>query len=145
MQNLQNSLGMIEMPGKCVLDSCVIAAIFFREEASSRAVESVQNRDLITVDLAMAEVSNVAWKRVTLFQEKEEIIVPALENSIEFINTVCKVINTRELITRSFEIALKEKISFYDSLFLAAAQKEKVPLITLDKRLKNTEIDVELL
>jgi predicted nucleic acid-binding protein len=145
MQNLQNSSGMIEMPGKCVLDSCVIAAIFFREEASSRAVESVQNRDLITVDLAMAEVSNVAWKRVTLFQEKEEIIVPALENSIEFINTVCKVINTRELITRSFEIALKEKISFYDSLFLAAAQKEKVPLITLDKRLKNTEIDVELL
>ena len=45
------------MPDECVLDSSVIAAIFFREAGSTRAVEAVENRDLFTVDLALAEVA----------------------------------------------------------------------------------------
>jgi len=50
-----------------------------------------------------------------------------------------------ELVDLSFQIALGEKISFYDSLFLAAAERKNVPLLTPDKRLQNTEFDVELL
>jgi len=30
-----------------------------------------------------------------------------------------------------------DKTSFYDSLFLAATEKERVPLLTLDKKLYN--------
>ncbi|MCK9564856.1 MAG: type II toxin-antitoxin system VapC family toxin [Methanothrix sp.] len=33
------------------------------------------------------------------------------------------------------EIALENKTTFYDSLFLAAAQQGKVPLLTLDKKM----------
>lgn len=133
------------MPDNYILDSSIIAAIFFREKASTKAVQKIQEKDLTTVDLAMAEVANVAWKRVTIFHENEEIITGALKKSIEFINTVCKVIPTEELIERSFQIALKEKITLYDSLFLAASEKEKTPLLTLDKKLKNTTHNVELL
>ncbi len=133
------------MPDNYILDSSIIAAIFFREKASTKAVQKIQEKDLTTVDLAMAEVANVAWKRVTIFHENEEIITEALKKSIEFINTVCKVIPTEELIERSFQIALKEKITLYDSLFLAASEKEKTPLLTLDKKLKNTTHNVELL
>ena len=35
----------------------------------------------------------------------------------------------------AFEIAVTDEISFYDSLFLAAAERERLPLLTLDKRL----------
>lgn len=133
------------MPDNYILDSSIIAAIFFREKASTKAVQKIQEKDLTTVDLAMAEVANVAWKRVTIFHENEEIITEALKKSIEFINTVCKVIPTEELIEESFQIALKEKITLYDSLFLAASEKEKTPLLTLDKKLKNTTHNVELL
>ncbi len=133
------------MPDRYVLDSSVIAAIFFQEEASSRAVKAVQDQDLLTLDLALAEVGNVAWKRVTLFGEDEEIIGEALKKSVGFITTACEVIKTQELIDISFKIAVKEKVSFYDSLFLRAAEKEEVPLLTLDKRLKNTSCMVELL
>ena len=133
------------MPDNYILDSSIIAAIFFREKASTKAVQKIQEKDLTTVDLAMAEVANVAWKRVTIFHENEEIITEALKKSIEFINTVCKVIPTEELIEKSFQIALKEKITLYDSLFLAASEKEKTPLLTLDKKLKNTTHNVELL
>ena len=88
------------MPDNYILDSSIIAAIFFREKASTKAVQKIQEKDLTTVDLAIAEVANVAWKRVTIFHENEEIITGALKKSIEFINTVCKVIPTEELIER---------------------------------------------
>ena len=48
------------MPDKVVLDSSVIAAMFFREDASTQAIEAAAKSDLITLDLAIAEVGNVA-------------------------------------------------------------------------------------
>lgn len=130
---------------KCVLDSSVIAAIFFKEQSSEKAAKIVEDKQLVTVDLARAEVANVAWKRVTIFDEDPEIITKALKMSMEFIDMNCEVISTQKLAEKSFKIALAEKISFYDSLFLAASQLEKVPLLTLDKRLKNTFKEVQIL
>ena len=49
-----------------VLDSCIIAAIFFPEAISERAIEIVENHDCTTVDLAYIEVANVAWKRFVI-------------------------------------------------------------------------------
>jgi predicted nucleic acid-binding protein len=54
------------MPGKMALDSCAIAAMFFKEEASERALKAATESDMITLELAFAEVGNVAWKRVAL-------------------------------------------------------------------------------
>ncbi len=51
------------MPDKCVLGSSIIAAIFFREKASEKAVQLVQDKNLLTVDLALAEVENVAQEK----------------------------------------------------------------------------------
>lgn len=124
------------MPDKCVLDSSIIAAIFFQEKASKKAVQLVQDKDLVTVDLALAEVGNVAWKRVSLFGEDEELMAEALRISIKFITTSCEVLNMIELMDTAYEIAVEEKITVYDALFLAAALKEKIPLFTLDKKLK---------
>lgn len=124
------------MPDKCVLDSSIIAAIFFQEKASKKAVQLIQDKDLVTVDLALAEVGNVAWKRVSLFGEDEELMAEALRISIKFITTSCEVLNMIELMDTAYEIAVEEKITVYDALFLAAALKEKIPLFTLDKKLK---------
>ena len=60
------------MSDKIILDSSLIAAIFFKEEASERAERAVENCDLITVDLAAAEVANVSWKRVVFFNESKK-------------------------------------------------------------------------
>lgn len=133
------------MPTKYVLDSSVIAAIFFQEPSSEKAAQAVENRELVTVDLARAEVANVAWKRVTLFNEDREITTKALQMSMEFIGTSCEVIPTRELVGESFQIALKNKISFYDALFVSASLREGVPLLTLDKKLEKTSDLVKLL
>jgi predicted nucleic acid-binding protein len=36
---------------------------------------------------------------------------------------------------RCSEIAVEDKTSYYDSLFLAAAEREEMPLLTLDRKL----------
>ncbi len=123
------------MQDKVILDSSVIAAIFFKEEASEKAEKAAMNFTLITLDLAVAEVSNVAWKRVLLFHETNEIIFKALRKSIDFIIGACEVIQMQELYEAAFKIALEEKITVYDALFVAASEREKAPLLTMDRKL----------
>ncbi len=118
-----------------ILDSGVIAAIFFKEEASEKAEKAAENYSLITIDLAFVEVANVAWKRVVFFRESEKIILKGFKNSSDFINSACRVIFSRELLDDAFKIAVLDKITIYDSLFVAASEREKVPLLTTDGKL----------
>jgi predicted nucleic acid-binding protein len=77
------------MRDRAVLDSGVIFALYFEEDASLRAEKAANEYSPITLDLA----------------------------------------------GQAYEIALENKTKFYDSLFLAAALQEKVPLLTLDKKM----------
>lgn len=125
------------MPDNVVLDSSVIAAIFFKEEASERAEKVAEKYRLITVDAVVPEAANVAWKRIVHFNEPEEMTKTALKACTDFIANVCKVISSQTLLEASFEIAVRDRITVYDSLFIAASEKEKVPLLTTDKKLYN--------
>ena len=120
---------------KAFLDSSVIAAIFFKEEASVRALKRAEECDPVTLDLAIAEVGNVVWKRVSNSREDEGRTMDALRDCLEFIRTACTLLESSDLLEEAFKIAVQDKISFYDSLFLAAAESERMPLLTLDKKL----------
>ena len=86
------------------------------------------------MDLAVAEIGNAAWKRVAFFKEGKEATWLSLSKCLQFIKS-CKVMNSSDLAGQAYEIALENRTTFYDSLFLAAAQQEKVPLLTLDKKM----------
>lgn len=120
---------------KVILDSGVIAAIFFKEDASDRAASAAEAPELITLDLAIVEVANVAWKRVVFFKEPKELMLDALKSSSDFITDACDIIASKELLDEAFKIAVSEKITIYDSLFVAASDREKAPLLTLDGKL----------
>ena len=122
------------MRDRAVLDTGIIVAIYFEEDASERAVEIAYEHSPITLDLAVAEVGNAAWKRVTLFGEGKDPTWKSLCKCLDFIKS-CAQIGSSELAELAYEISVENKITFYDSLFLAAAEKEKVPLYTLDKKL----------
>lgn len=122
------------MPDRAVLDTGVIFAIYFKEEASSRAKKAALENDPITVDLAFAETGNAAWKRITLFGEDRDANRDSLRKCIDFIKS-CTLLRSSDLVDLAFEISVEDKTTFYDSLFLAAAEKEQVPLQTLDKKL----------
>lgn len=125
------------MPGKVVLDSSVIAAMFFKEDASQQVLKAVVEPDLVTVDLAVAEVGNVAWKQVVQSGEDKDLALTALQKCLSFILDACKVIRSQDLVAEAYTISVDNRIAFYDSLFLAAASRENVPLLTLDIKLYN--------
>lgn len=122
------------MPDRVVLDTGVIFAIYFKEEASSRAKKVAAENNPITVDLAFAEAGNAAWKRITLFGEDRDANRDALQKCIDYIGS-CTLLRSSDLVDLAFEISMEDRTTFYDSLFLAAAEKEQVPLLTLDKKL----------
>lgn len=123
------------MRDRAVLDSSVIAAVFFRDEASARAEKVIEDHSPVTVDIAMAEVANVAWKRTAFFDEPKSGAFRAMSLSRDFILGVCEVIPSQELLDEAFEIATENQLTIYDSLFVAASVKTNVPLFTADRRL----------
>ena len=84
----------------------------------------------------MAAVGNVAWKQVLFFGESRERALDALQDCQDFIATACTLIKASDLSMKAFQIAVEEKVSYYDSLFLAAAEWEGIPLMTLDQKLQ---------
>jgi predicted nucleic acid-binding protein len=122
------------MRDRVVLDTGVIVALYFEEDASERAVAAASKYNPITLDLAAAEVGNVAWKRVVLFGENKDATWQSLSKCLEFIQS-CTLMSSTDLASLAYDIALDTKTTFYDSLFLAAAQREKVPLLTLDRKM----------
>lgn len=124
------------MPPRTVLDSSVLAAMFFLEDSSPRALKCASECDPVTLDLAMAEVGNVAWKQVVFFGENRDRASDALHDCHDFMATACAIIKASALSMKAFSIAVEDKISYYDSLFLAAAEREGIPLMTLDQKLQ---------
>lgn len=122
------------MRDRAVLDSGVIFALYFEEDASERAAIAAERISPITLDLAVAEVGNAAWKRVALFKENKDSNRASLLRCLEFIKS-CSVICSSDLAELAYEIALENNTTFYDSLFLAAGEREEVTLLTLDKKM----------
>ncbi|RLI78873.1 PIN domain-containing protein [Archaeoglobales archaeon] len=125
------------MPDKIVLDSNVIVAIFFREDGVSEVAEKIveKYKHYYTLDFAIVEITNVAWKKVMFEKEPIEIIEDGLRKCIEFVTSVCEVINSVELYGVAFKIAIEKNISAYDSLFAALSMKYNAPLATADRKL----------
>ena len=117
--------------------------INWQEEIRRMVVEPVKNKSKerllaeakeIRKDMK-AEVANVAWKRVVFFNGSKEIALKALRRGIDFIISLCELISSEKLLEDAFEIAIADKIIICNSLFIAASEREKVPLITTDEKL----------
>jgi predicted nucleic acid-binding protein len=122
------------MPDEAILDTGVIVAIYFKEEGSIRAKKVAMEHHPITVDWAFAEAGNAAWKRVAIFGKDKDATWASLSKCFEYINS-CDLLAASELASVAFQIAVEDKIAFYDALFVAASELKQVPLYTLDKKL----------
>ncbi|MDV4343173.1 type II toxin-antitoxin system VapC family toxin [Methanoculleus sp. YWC-01] len=123
------------MPDSVVLDSCIIAAVFFPEGITDRAIEIVEGHDCTTVDLAYVEVANVAWKRVRHSGQDLDIIRSSLADSQAFIRETCHVVPARDLVPAAYDLACSHGITIYDALFVAATVQCGTCLVTGDGRL----------
>ena len=102
-----------------------------------KTVKSLLRDDfsLYTVDIALAECLNAVWKHAIIHRDLKMEEVESTINDLTRIYDAVTVISTRELSGEAMKIALTEKISIYDSVYIAAAMKLKATLITADKKL----------
>jgi len=57
----------------------------------------------------------------------------SLEKCIEFITTVCQIIQSKDMALKAYKLALKRNITVYDALFIATSNELKISFITADK------------
>ncbi len=114
-----------------VVDASSLAKYILREEGW-RGVREHLAEEPLSLDLALAEISNAIWKHHILFKrasrEEAEVMFEALRRLGEDVLTLEPF---GRYLRRAVEIAVEEAISVYDALYLAQAEKIGV-LVTSD-------------
>jgi predicted nucleic acid-binding protein len=116
-----------------VVDASV-AAQWVLPEAQSDAANALRltGEPIIAPDLVYAEIGNAIWKRAIQDELSEATAVEALETATGLFTSL---IPMAELARRATQLAIVLKHPIYDCFYLALAEREKAPLISIDKKL----------
>ena len=82
----------------------------------------------------MKEVANAIWRRVSLLKDISIEKAITLLNDLLELKKKLLIIEPQDIyMKQAFEIAVKEKITVYDALFMAQAFMKQATLISSDK------------
>lgn len=116
-----------------IVDASVIAAALFSEEHSEEARAYLrQGPILIAPDLLRLEIASIAAKKVWRGEARLEVSAEAMRTIDDF---VAHTRSSATLAMRAFRLAADHHFSAYDAAYLALAEIEKAPLVTLDDKL----------
>jgi predicted nucleic acid-binding protein len=116
-----------------IVDASVAAKWFAAEGSSNRArALFATGEPLIAPDLILAEVANVLWKKLrTGLLIPDQVIAAALQLPKYFE----RLVPIGELLKRATELTIRLDHPVYDCFYLALAERERLPLVSADKRL----------
>ena len=117
-----------------VVDASVAAKWFVEETGSEAAVALLDlGPELLAPDLLLAEVANVAWKKL----RRGEIAPHHLQVPVHWVRTgVPRLVPIGSLIEEAIAITVELDHPIYDCVYLALAVRSEAPLITADRRLQ---------
>lgn len=93
------------------------------------------NLELLAPSLLHAEIGNILWKK-RIFQNLSEANV---ENAIKLFQQVNFTLTPISvLFDDAYQIAVKHKRTFYDSLYLALSVRENCEFVTADEKFYNS-------
>ncbi|MDT7886131.1 MAG: type II toxin-antitoxin system VapC family toxin [Thermoproteota archaeon] len=118
-----------------VIDASILASFLRKEPGWEKLANYIKN--VIAVDLIIKEVSNVLWKDYYVRRSinKDTVLeLYRLMKSLLGVNILLE--NEEKYLDDAFEIAILTGVSIYDSLYIAQAKKNKLPLVTLDMKQK---------
>ena len=117
-----------------VIDSSTLAKFLLRESGWER-VKGILTGKPYTLDLAVKEVANAIWRRVTLMGdvslEKAPVILGDL---LELRRVALRVEPQDPYLGQALRIAIENRVTVYDSLFIVQALAKKAALTTSDER-----------
>lgn len=120
---------------KLVLDSSVIAKLFFKEEGSDEAIKLMELGDALDIeflasDLVIYEVGNIIWKNLKKKTKNGGRYVKLL-----FLLNIDFIRADDGLASEALKQAQNMNITYYDGVHIALSKKNKAMLITQDKEL----------
>jgi predicted nucleic acid-binding protein len=120
-----------------VVDSNVVAKWLLPEPQSDRARALLNSSyRLRAPDLLLPELASVLWKRVTrgelTTRESEELLRTFLDRHLD---VTVRLLPSGLVIKRALQIAVAERRSLYDCIYMALAVQAQCVLITADDRL----------
>jgi len=115
------------------VDASAVIAFFLREEGWKDLARYMVRT--VSVDHVVKEFYNAVWKATYLRnrlnrRQAEE----ALRLFMEYLSKNIELKDEIMYINDSYRIALSTGLTIYDSLYIALAVKENLPLLTLDQR-----------
>jgi len=117
-----------------VIDSSTLAKFLLKEGGWER-VKGVPTGGPYTLDLAVKEVANAIWRRVTLMGDVSLEKAPAiLGDLLELRRVALRVEPQDPYLGQALRIAVENRVTVYDSLFIAQAIAKKAALTTSDER-----------
>lgn len=123
-----------------VLDSNVAIKWVLNESDSTLAVKVLDDLVNLVHELIAPDVFPVEIAHALSRAERKGVLVPPQGTAAlaGILQTLPDLHESLLLLPRAFEISSQQRIGVYDCLYLALAEKEKVPLITADLRLLKT-------
>ncbi len=114
-----------------VIDSSSLVKFFSREKGWEKVAEVI-TEGVMTLDLAIKEVASALWKKVLRGEMKEEVAINILSDLIK--REAMLFVKQDDYLIEGFKIANRNKITVYDSLFIALAKLNNFELVTSDKK-----------
>lgn len=125
-----------------MVDSSVVVKWFLPEEHTEVARELLKEGNrLVVPDLVRAEVGNVMWKRWRRDEIPAEAVVEVLR---DLGRLPLEIESSGPLMEVAWDVARRFGRSFYDSLYVALAERADCTLVTADRKLYNSLGDGDL-
>ena len=127
--------GNIDLPKKIVIDASAALAFLFPDERNKKIDFLFQSFiegkvEILVPEIFYFEVFNGVKSAILRKRVDKKIAKKLLVNFLKF------QIKKQEVdYLQTFDLALRKNISFYDASYLALSKANKIPFMTLDKRL----------
>lgn len=116
-----------------VVDASVAVKWVVSEEHSDCA-RALARLSLEAPDLLLVECANIIWKKVRLGDLEPRDAAGRLDL---LLRAPVAITGSRDLLDAALQISLALGHPVYDCVYLALAQRRKIPLITADRKLVN--------
>ena len=122
---------------KYLLDASALLPLITRR--GKQLIVEASHENLVTTDLAMYEACNSLWKLATLLKtmplEDAVDVATTLKNLV--MRNMIQTINFAKLdFSHTLNKAYKERLTFYDASYIAAAERTETILVTEDEKLR---------
>jgi len=114
-----------------VIDSSSLVKFFSKEEGWEKVAQIIKE-GVITLDLSIKEVANALWKKIVIGEMNDDLAIKILYDLLK--NEAIIIVNQDEYLIEALKIANRNKITIYDSLFIALAKSKNLDLVTSDKK-----------